>query len=520
MRRHFIIFSLLLAALPLQAVTQRGIVRTIARPDSKGEPLSGVVMRVRGSHNAIESLADGSFSLNLSSLSNGDPFVISSIVLSGYELADKQLIGRPIACSETVPIEILMVNREALQQEKDRIARKARQNVEIYYEKRVAEFEQLLQQGKLRQEEYEQQLALLEQKYEQFEPLLELMADKYARTDLSQLSDIDVHINSAIENGNLDEAERLIHSKGDFLSREQQIARADAQNAEAREQLEAMQQRLKQSEELVRKQRENLQNDYYNLYTIHLTRFRHDSAAHYLCLRANLDTTDVTLQTETGQFLGNIIADYQKALIYLHRAERQAQPQSLQLAVAQHELAQTYQYLHNLEKAGQYYLLSLDIRRQTSAKDHPEDVAETLNNLSDLYREQKDYKQALNCAQQALDIWTRHYGRLNIRVAAAESNIGMIYLEQQKLKQAKQHFQKSIDITTQLSSNNDRQLASFYNNIATVYFYESDFDLAKQYFDKAYTLFKKSLGASHPLTTQTGINLQVVRQAKLKQQKQ
>lgn len=519
MRRYFIIFSLLFAAMSLQAVTQRGSVRTIARPDSKGEPLSGVVLRVRGSHNAIESQTDGSFSLNLASLSNGDPFIISSVVLSGYELADKQLIGRPIACSETVPIEILMVNREALQQEKDRIARKARQNVEIYYEKRVAEFEQLLQQGKLRQEEYEQQLAQLEQKYEQFEPLLELMADKYARTDLSQLSDIDVQINSAIENGNLDEAERLIHSKGDFQSRERQIARADAQNAEARAQLEAMQQRLQQSEALVRKQRENLQNDYYKLYTIHLTRFRHDSAAHYLCLRADLDTTDVTAQTEAGQFLKNIVADYPKALIYLHRAERHAQPESLPLAVAQDELAQTYQYLHNPEKTEQYYLLSLGIRRKTSAKDHPEDIAETLNNLSDLYRKQKDYKQALDCAQQALDIWSRHYGIQNIRVAAAESNIGMIYLEQKKLKQARQHFEQAINITTHLSGNNDLQLASFYNNLATVYFYEKDFDSAEEYYNKAYTLFQNSLGANHPLTAQTDENVQVVRQAKLLQQK-
>ena len=505
---------LLLAAAEMPAVTQRGVVRTIARPDKAGEPLSGVVVRVRGSHNAIESQPNGEFSIPLAQLNNGDAFVISTVTLSGYELADKELIGRRIACSETVPIEILMVNREALQREKDRIAEKARQNVEIYYEKRVAEFEEQLRQGKIKQDDYQQRIDELEQKYEQFEPLLELMADKYARTDISRLSGIDMQINAAIENGDLDEAERLIHSKGDFAAREQQLADADAQNAQARAQVEAMQRRLEEAEAATRKQRTALQNDYYNLYTIHLSRFQHDSAAHYLCMRAELDTADVVIQTETGQFLENMTADYDKTLVYLHRAERHADPRSLQMGIIADELAQTYQYLQQYEKAEQYFKQSLEIRKKTSAKDHPEDIAETLNNLSDLYRETQDYKQALDCQQQALDIWTKHYGKQNIRVAVAMNNLGMIYLNQQKLKQAKTQFLQAIEIAESLPEKQEKHTATFYNNIATIYYYEQAFDLSEQYFQKAYDLRAKNLGANHPLTKQAEMNLQVVKQTK------
>ena len=496
------------------AVTQRGMVRTIARPDSKSEPLAGVVVRVRGSHNAIESQADGGFSIPLASLNNGDAFVISTVMLSGYELADKELIGRRIACSETVPIEILMVNREALQREKDRIAEKARQNVEVYYEKRVAEFEQQLQQGRIKQEEYQQQLDDLEQKYEQFEPLLELMADKFARTDISMLSDIDLQINAAIEAGNLDEAERLIHSKGDFSEREQQLADANAKNTAARAQLEAMQKQLEEAEKATRKQLNSLQNDYYNLYTIHLSRFRHDSAAHYLCLRAELDTTNAVIQTETGQFIENIIADYPKALAYFRRAERHAADNTLQQTIIYHDMAETCQYLEQYDKAEQYYQRALDIIRKTRAKDYPEEVAETLNNLADLYRETQNYKQALDCQQEVLKIWKKHYGDKHIRVAIATNNLGMIYLDQQKLKPAKEQFLAAIEIAEALPDKENKDLASFYNNIATVYYYERSFDLSEEYFQKAYDLFLKVLGADHPQTKNTQTNLQVLKQVK------
>ena len=167
-------------------------------------------------------------------------------------MADKELTGRQMACSENVQMEILMVNREELQREKDAIAEKARQNVEIYYEKRIAEIEAQVAAGKIQETEYRQQIDALEAKYEQFEPLLEMMADKYARTDLSRLGETDIAINTTIENGDLDEAERLIRSKGDFAQREQEIVLQDKSNADAKVQIEALQRKLEEAEEATR----------------------------------------------------------------------------------------------------------------------------------------------------------------------------------------------------------------------------------------------------------------------------
>ena len=122
MNKRSIIYLMLMVSACSFAITQRGVVRSISRPSKAGEVLGGAVIRVRGSHNAVESQADGTFSLLLSNKQNGDAIVLNSVLLSGYELADKELTGRQLACSESVQMEILMVNKEELQREKDAIA--------------------------------------------------------------------------------------------------------------------------------------------------------------------------------------------------------------------------------------------------------------------------------------------------------------------------------------------------------------------------------------------------------------
>lgn len=526
MKRTNILCIMLLLAAGSYAITQRGVVKSISRPNKAGEALGGAVIRVRGSHNAVESQADGTFSLLLPNKQNGDAIVLNSVLLAGYELADKELTGRQTACSESVQMEILMVNKEELQREKDAIADKARRNVEIYYEKRVAEIEAQASAGKIQQAEYQQQINALEAKYEQFEPLLELMADQYARTDVSKLSPTDIAINTAIENGNLDEAERLIHSKGDFAQREKDIAMQDARNADVRAQVEAMQRKLEEAEEATRQQRNALATDYYRLYSIHLSRFNNDSAAHYLYCRAELDSTNAVYQTEAGQFAKNITADYNKALALFARGLRHVQAGSVQAAVITAETGHTYYEMSrqmdergyitlnadNMDAAEKWLKESLKMR-ETRAAEHAEELAEVQNNMSLLYQTKGDYKNALTYQQKALKNLIQHYGEQHARVAIARNNTGLIYLAQRKLKQARTEFVKAVE-TGEKAGAQQKDLASYYNNLATVYYHEENLEQAEAYFKKAYDVYVQVLGENHPLTRNASVNLQVVQETK------
>ena len=506
---------LLLSGSVCSAVVQRGVVRTVSRPQKSSQALSGAVVRVRGSHNAVQSQENGEFSIILADKKAGEAFCFSAVFLTGYELADKELIGRPIACSESVVTEILMVNQLELQREKDAIQQKARQNVELYYDGRLKELEQQLNAGKIAEQEYRRQIDDLESKYEQFEPLLELMADRYARADYSRLDALSVQINEAIEAGNLDEAERLIESKGSLEEREQTLRKQQQENDYRQQQLLEAQQRLSELQAQTDKQRTDLQNDYYNLYSIALSRFQNDSAAYWLCRRADIDTTNIANQIETARFLKNMLAQYERSVHYLERAKSEAEKIdngiNKSMSIITHELAHNYYKLSDYQKAAQLYNISLDICEQTSGKEHPDDRAETLSGLAQVYMAQEEYQKAKTYYDRSLKIKEQTYGTNSLDVATTLNNLGNLYLKQKNYKKAHQCFDQVTEIFSHITVS-DKERASNYNNLGAIAFYEGDLEGALSYFTKAETLYLKVLGASHPLTKNTQTNIIFIKQ--------
>ena len=121
MKRLIQLTVALLLGLTASAQTQQGYIRTLGRPEQKGEALGGVSIRVKGEHNAIVSLDDGSFSLPLPGKKNGDPYSLQQVQKKGYELNENDIIGRRLAFSDKVLLEIVMVSSAQLQADKQRI---------------------------------------------------------------------------------------------------------------------------------------------------------------------------------------------------------------------------------------------------------------------------------------------------------------------------------------------------------------------------------------------------------------
>ena len=65
------------------AQTQQGYVKTLGRPDKKGVALSGVTVRVKGGHNAVQSQHDGTFSMLLTGKKNGDGYQLQQVQKTG-----------------------------------------------------------------------------------------------------------------------------------------------------------------------------------------------------------------------------------------------------------------------------------------------------------------------------------------------------------------------------------------------------------------------------------------------------
>lgn len=110
----------------ITAQTQQGFVKTIGRPGKPGVPLENVTIQMVGMVNATTSSATGEFKLSAYNKKDGDAIKLLKVRKNGYELKDKDLIGRSLVFSSHVPIYITMVDTRQLEADKRRVEENAR----------------------------------------------------------------------------------------------------------------------------------------------------------------------------------------------------------------------------------------------------------------------------------------------------------------------------------------------------------------------------------------------------------
>ena len=162
-----ILFTLAVA-LTTSAQTQQGFVKTIGRPGKPGVPLENVIIQMVGMVNPATSSATGEFRLSAYSKKDGDAIKLLKVRKNGYELKDKDLIGRSLVFSSHVPIYITMVDIRQLEADKRRIEENARRVAEENYQKKKAAIEKENDLHQLTAEKYRKQLDELEEKYEKY----------------------------------------------------------------------------------------------------------------------------------------------------------------------------------------------------------------------------------------------------------------------------------------------------------------------------------------------------------------
>ncbi len=212
MKRVLTIVITLLVATAALAQTQQGYVKTIGRPGKPGVFLPNVVIQAKGMVNKAISDSTGNFDISIPGKRDGDAIVLLRVQKNGYELKDKDVVGREMVCSSRVPICILMVDTKQLNADRKRIEDNAYQVAEENYQKKLKALEKQMEENEITAERYRQELSGLEDKYEKYLALVSGLADRYARTDYDQLDSLDYQINLCIENGELDKADSLIHT--------------------------------------------------------------------------------------------------------------------------------------------------------------------------------------------------------------------------------------------------------------------------------------------------------------------
>lgn len=486
MRKLCVISLLLVTTLATWAITQPGYVRTISRPNYESQRLNGVLIRVRGNHNPIISTETGDFSILMQDLRIGDPYVLSAVMKSGYQLVEQDFIGRNQVGSDRIPLVVSMVSTAQLQAEKAAIATRARAGVERYYMERLQTIEQELSAQKLTAEQYEQQIAALDDKLMQSEQQIEQMADRYARTDYALLDSVAGLIQQAIEQGDLDQAEQLIKQKGTLRERQQHVA--NLQRAAA-------------------SQLQDLKQDYYHLHSIALSRFEPDSASLYLKQRADLDTTDAAATLDYAKFLNEYQRDRDEAYRYVLRAEHQVirdrgEHGVLMLRVLGEKAVCYYRYAKTDAHLYSLYLPTMQEATALSEDLYGAESCFTATRkvtLGAAYYSFGRLAEAKSMLQEALRVYHLPGEGDAVEEGNALSNLGMVAFAEKDYEQARSYFEQSVFVLRSASAD-CRTLPLALSNLAAICMRQKDMTAARKYYLEAYEKSMRIFGDKNTIT--------------------
>lgn len=482
MMRHIFSFLLLFSFLTTgaQTIHQKGFVRSVGRPDNKqGVRLPGALLRVMGSHNAVQSGKQGTFELLFNGKREGkDAFTFSSISLNGYDLLDKKIKG-PYAISTTVPVELVLVPRSL----KQKIEAKVRRQIEANYQKKLSRIQaEKNKLGKM----YAQKISQLEQEYEKRDMLIGDMVERYASLDYAHLDAFKEQLSIFIENGELERADSLIQTED--------IRKLEAEHT-------ALNNAAKKINQALANNTDKLLTIYQGKIDLHLVNFDNDSVGYYKEKIVALDTTNVKNIHDAAQFLLENLAQYDKAEKYYRLALRQSLAQH---GEAHEEVAESYGALANLYCyksqygiAKEYFEKSISIQTNLSGEKHKR-VAEAYIGIGFICSSMMAFHEGLAYYQKADNILKKVCGEkepdlvpLYINMAGSCQILG-------KNQEAYDYYQKALKLQTEIAGENTILTAKLFHNIASYYEGMKNLDKACEYYQKAMEIRLKVVGSWHP----------------------
>ena len=460
-----LIVFLLLVTFSFAQTTQTGYVKTKGRLDSKGNlipgaRISGVAIQLTGGHSTVAD-ANGDFTLT----APDKKFYLSDVQKQGYVLTDPDMLKKQYVCTAN-PLVISMETPSQQQDEKLAAERKLRRTLQQQLQKREQEMDSLREQNRITEEEYRAALQQIYDEQDNSSRLVKAMAERYVSIDFDNLDEFNRRISDCILNGRLQEADSLIASKGSIQSRVNQLDQQLAANAQVREALE-------KSEALARITRDELAADCYHKSEIFQLQNQRDSAAHYLEIRARLDSTNVLWQLDAGEYLFQYMARLDQAMTYYERAMRLA----LSDEVGEKSLAiKCYNHIGHLDfdkgeydTALHYFQNALTLTASVYGDHHPE-IALCYNNIGSVNSVLGSYATAEEFYQNSLDIMKSNYGETHAEVANVYHNLGSLHSQQGDYESALKNHEKALEIRKALFGDEHPDLSNSYLALGMLFY--------------------------------------------------
>ena len=150
----------------------------------------------------------------------------------------------------------------------------------------------------------------------------------------------------------------------------------------------------------------------------------------------------------------------------------------------------------DLGQAKEYYERALMIFQDRFGSQHV-DVARTLNKLGALRYDQGDLRQARGYFERALAIFKERLGSQHVDVARTFNKLGAVLRQQGDLGQAKEYYERALIIFQDRFGSQHVDVARTFNKLGAVLHDQGDLGEAKGYFEWALTIFQTMLGSQH-----------------------
>ena len=181
----------------------------------------------------------------------------------------------------------------------------------------------------------------------------------------------------------------------------------------------------------------------------------------------------------------------------LHIREQQLGPKHPDVANSLNNLANLYADQGKYEEAEPLYRRALTIREQQFGSEHS-DVADSLNNLAILYYQQGKYTQTEPLCQRALHIWEQLLGPGHLEVSSSLNNLANLYADQGKYEEAEPLYRRALAIREKQLGPEHPDVATSLNNLATLYRDQGKYAQAEPFYQCALAIWENQLGPEHP----------------------
>ena len=203
---------------------------------------------------------------------------------------------------------------------------------------------------------------------------------------------------------------------------------------------------------------------------------------------------------EMGSYLGDR-ATYAEAEPLLQRAlhirEKVLGAEHPDVAQSLNNLAELYRIQGRYKQAEPLYQRALHIREKALEPEHP-DVAKNLHNLAELYRVKGQYTQAEPLYQHALHIFKKALGSEHPHTAISFNDLALLYDAQGQYTQAEPLYQHALHIFEKALGPAHPHVAASLNNLAKLYTEQNQYEQAKPLYQQALAILEKALGLNHP----------------------